>query len=116
MRFKIDENLPAELATVLQDSGHAAHTVEQEGLSGAPDPQIIAASDAEGRILLTLDKGIANQLRYPRTTHRGVVLFRPRSVGRGAVLTFVTKHLATLAELPIQDRITVVSESGIRIR
>jgi len=116
VKFKIDENLADELAAVLRNMGHAAHTVEEEGLSGAPDPSIIAAAEAEGRVLLTLDKGIAGQLRGSATNHKGVVLFRPKSVGRGAVLTFVARHLTALTALPIQDRITVVTENGIRIR
>jgi hypothetical protein len=35
MRFKIDENLPAEIAEMLLARGHAADTVTQEELSGA---------------------------------------------------------------------------------
>ena len=116
MKFKLDENLPAELAEVLRGMGHAADTVEDEGLSGAPDLQILTAAEEEGRVLLTLDKGIANQLRHPGTAHKGVVLFRPRSVGRGVVLAFVKQHLAAFMALPIQNRITVVTENGIRIR
>ncbi len=96
--------------------GHDAQTVEEEGLSGTPDAKIIAAAETEARILLTLDKGIANQLRYPSTTHHGVVLFRPNAAGRGSALAFVMRHLEALTSLPIQDRITVVTERRIRIR
>ena len=116
MRFKVDENLPAEVAESLRASGHVADTVEDEGLRGAPDEKVVAASAADGRVLFTLDKGIANRLRYPSATHRGVVLFRPKSVGRGAVLVFVREHLEVLTSLPIENRITVVTENGIRIR
>jgi predicted nuclease of predicted toxin-antitoxin system len=34
MRFKIDENLPAELAELLRVVGYDAATVVQEGLGG----------------------------------------------------------------------------------
>ncbi len=38
------------------------------------------------------------------------------AVGRRAVLTFVRGHLKAVTEHPIEGRITVVSERGIRIR
>ncbi len=60
MKFKIDENLPSELAADLHEWGHDADTVFDEGLSGTADTRLMAVSSAEGRILLTMDKGIAN--------------------------------------------------------
>jgi len=40
MRFKLDENLPVEVASLLEDAGHDAHTVNHEKLCGAPDSKI----------------------------------------------------------------------------
>ena len=37
MKFKIDENLPAELAADLRAAVHEADTVHDEGLTGAAD-------------------------------------------------------------------------------
>ena len=37
MRFKIDENLPGELAADLRQAGHEADTVSDQGMSGAAD-------------------------------------------------------------------------------
>lgn len=34
MRFKVDQNLPVELAEALRAAGHDAHTVYEEGLAG----------------------------------------------------------------------------------
>ena len=53
MRFKIDENLPAEVAQILRSLGHVADTVDEEGLAGSPDPELIAAATADNRILMT---------------------------------------------------------------
>ena len=116
MKFKIDENLPAEVAEQLRALGHEASTVVQEGLTGAPDSAIVAAAAAETRILLKLDKGIANLLRHPTATHHGVVLFRPGSLGRRSVLEFVDERLPALLGLPLDGKITVVTERGIRSR
>lgn len=42
MKFKIDENLPIELAGLLQDEGYDASTIYSEFLKGAKDPTVIA--------------------------------------------------------------------------
>jgi predicted nuclease of predicted toxin-antitoxin system len=63
VKFKLDENLPVELATDLRGLGHDADTVTDEGLRGAADPAVVDAALAADRILFTLDKGIANLQR-----------------------------------------------------
>jgi predicted nuclease of predicted toxin-antitoxin system len=87
VRFKLDKNLPVELASDLRAMGHDTDTVIDEGLGGAMDPAVVEAASIADRILLTLDKGIADARTQPRAT---VVLFRPDSSGRRAVLSFAS--------------------------
>lgn len=65
MRVKLDENLPVTLAARLQDLGHDADTVKDEGLSGHPDESVWRAAQQEGRFLVTqdLDSPIRASLR-----------------------------------------------------
>ena len=116
MTFKVDENLPVELAEDLRGLGHGCDTVVGEGLCGAPDPVVVEAARGEGRVLLTLDKGIADIVRYPVHGHAGVVLFRPDSAGRRAVLLFVRARLSELLEMPLAGQLTIVGPSRIRVR
>ncbi len=116
MKFKIDENLPVDLVADLNRAGHDADTVVDENLAGAADPIVVAAALREGRILLTLDKGIASLIQHPVNTHAGVVSFRPGASGRSAVLDFIRSHLAELLVLELANRVTVVSEGRIRVR
>jgi predicted nuclease of predicted toxin-antitoxin system len=116
VKFKLDENLPFELVTDLQGMGHDADTVVDEGLGGADDPTVVDAAFASDRILLTLDKGIANLGRYPVHQHAGVVLFRPNTSGRGAVIAFVRERLHKVLEMDLANRLTVVGPSRIRFR
>ena len=116
MRFKIDENLPGELAADLRELGHEADTVYDEKLAGTKDPVLIATVSAEERILLTLDKGIANLQQYPARSHAGVVLFRPTRSGRGTVLAFIRERLSDLLALDLKNRLTVVGTERIRVR
>ena len=116
MKFKLDENLPTELVADLSERGHDADTVMDEGLRGAPDPAVVQAAHRADRVLLTLDKGIANLQRYPIAQQAGVVLFRPDTLGRRAVLAFVRKHLPRVLELDLHGRLTVVGPNRIRFR
>jgi predicted nuclease of predicted toxin-antitoxin system len=77
MRFKVDENLPAEIRDDLRAIGHEAETVTDEGMAGAPDAALLSKVQAEARVFLTLDKGIANIRTYPPQQYSGIVLFRP---------------------------------------
>jgi hypothetical protein len=68
-------------------------------LAGASDPEVLAAAHAEGRVLLTLDKGIASLRDYSPESLSGIVLFRPEAYGRGIVLRFVRERLADILAL-----------------
>ena len=116
MKFKLDENLPTELAADLRALGHDAETVLDEGLRGAADSTLVQVAAAEGRVLLTLDKGIANLLQYPPQEHAGLVLLRPDSSGRRAVLEFMRALLPRLLEMELQKKVTVAGPSRIRSR
>jgi predicted nuclease of predicted toxin-antitoxin system len=55
LKFKIDENLPAEYSAELRATGQDAETVGAEGLSGPEDGSLFEHCKREDRILVTLD-------------------------------------------------------------
>ncbi len=116
MRFKIDENLPAEIADDLKVAGHEADTVADQALAGAEDRLILSRVQSEGRAFLTMDKGVADVRAYPPLQYPGIILFRLRSAGHSSILSFVRKHLPTLLQLPLSGHLFVVSETSIRMR
>ena len=116
MKFKIDENLPHEIAGDLRAAGHEADTVVDEGMTGAPDSAILSLVQAEGRALLKMDKGIADIRLYPPHLYAGIILFRPAVTGRDATLAFVRQHLPALLQSNLNGHLYVVSEIGIRVR
>lgn len=63
MRFKLDENLDRRLATLLEEAGHEADGVSDEGLSGEPDTHIFEVCQTENRVLVTLDLDFSNTLQ-----------------------------------------------------
>jgi hypothetical protein len=116
VRFKLDENLPVELLDDLRVAGHEADGLHDEGLIEAPDSVVLDLVRRENRVLLTLDKGIADVRTYPPEVHAGIVLFRPPAVGRGSTLLFVRRHLASLFERELTGRLLVITDRGIRLR
>jgi predicted nuclease of predicted toxin-antitoxin system len=116
MKFKLDENLPLEIAGAFEALGHEIDTVQSEGLVGAPDIEILNHARAEGRILLTMDKGIADVRIFPPAEYPGIVLFRPSTSGCREVLRFVQEALTDLLSTDIAGRLVIVSPRGIRTR
>ena len=116
MQFKVYENLPAEVVDDLRAAGHEAETVTGQGLRGVDDPSLLAHVQREGRVLLTMDKGIADIRTFPPEQYAGIILLRPQSTGRRYVLRFVRRHLATLLQTELGGHLLIVSEAGIRIR
>ena len=114
MRFKLDENLPQELLEDLHRLGHDTDSVVSEGLAGSDDDKVVRATIDAGRILLTLDKGIPRVFQQKGET--GVVLFRPDSLGRKTVLSFIRSRLPVLLSIALEGQLTVVGPSRIRVR
>ncbi len=55
MKFKVDENLPTEYASILRGAGFEADSVSDEKLSGASDSVLSERCRTEDRVLMTLD-------------------------------------------------------------
>src|SRR5262245_44369986 len=102
MKFKIAENLPAELTLDLRAAGHEADTVSDQAMAGAEDVTILARVQSEGRALLTMDKGIADVRQYPPDQYAGIILFRPGTNGRSATLALVRQYLPTLLQADLK--------------
>jgi predicted nuclease of predicted toxin-antitoxin system len=62
-RFKLDENLPAEVGTVLRAAVHDAVSVLDQQLGGQPDEDVAAICRDEGRTVVTLDLHFADTPR-----------------------------------------------------
>jgi len=116
MKFKLDEHLPMEIADDLRHAGHDATTVVEQGHCGIEDSALMNVVKAEARVMLTMDKGIANVTAFPPASFAGIVLFRPHQTGRGAVLQFVRQHMPAVLSQIRAGSLIVVSDRGIRVR
>jgi predicted nuclease of predicted toxin-antitoxin system len=63
--FKVDEDLPAQVAEILNSHGHDARTVVAQGWQGFSDSAVWDGVQREKRWLVTADKGFADLRAYP---------------------------------------------------
>jgi predicted nuclease of predicted toxin-antitoxin system len=116
MKFKVDENLPIDVALILQQAGYQAETVFDEGLSGAEDAVIAETCQSEQRILITLDVGFADIRTYPPSQHPGMIVLRLDRQEKQNVLKIIRSIITLLTEKPIAGTLWIVSERQVRIR
>ncbi|MCX6045911.1 MAG: DUF5615 family PIN-like protein [Chloroflexi bacterium] len=76
MKFKVDENLPVEVADLLRQAGYDTATVFDEQLNGETDRTIAAVCRLEQRAILTLDIDFADIRTYPPGQYAGLIVLR----------------------------------------
>jgi len=76
MRLKLDENLGKTAADVLGAHGHDVQTVLGQGLSQAPDGEVIGVCQSEQRCLVTLDLDFGNPLVFDPAEYAGIAVLR----------------------------------------
>ena len=116
MKFKFDENLPIEVANLLEQAGQEASTVYDQGLVGAVDENVAEVCQAEARILVTLDLDFADIRAYPPEEYPGIIVMRLKQQDKPYVLNIATRWIKVLADEVIENRLWVVDEQKIRIR
>ncbi len=116
MRFKIDENLPVEVAELLCARGHEADTVGQENLAGTADTEIYAVCLREGRIIITLDLDFADIRHYPPAQGAGIIVLRLERQRKEHVLRFLPRLLRLLESETLTGCLCIMDEIRTRIR
>jgi predicted nuclease of predicted toxin-antitoxin system len=116
IQIKVDEDLPNLVIQLLRDKGYAATGAVEQGMGGWKDPELWQAVQAEGRFLITADKGFADTRLYPPGAHAGVLLLRPDEDGIRPMLTLLQSVLSSFSLDALAGTVTVVTPRGIRIR
>jgi len=116
LKFKVDENLPAEHAAMLRDAGHEADTVADQRLTGSDDAGLFERCQAEGRILLTLDLDFGNVRAYPPKSHFGVVVFRSRTQDKPTLIALLKRLLPVFSNRSPKQQLWIVENDRIRYR
>jgi predicted nuclease of predicted toxin-antitoxin system len=116
MKFKIDENMPVEVVTVLCDHGHDAIGVVEQNLAGAADVVVANVCKTEQRVLMTLDLDFADIRAYPPEEHSGIIVVRPK-VQTVPSIVGLTEHVVRLLESSSPfGQLWVLDDFHVRIR
>jgi predicted nuclease of predicted toxin-antitoxin system len=115
MRFKLDENLPQDLADVLKAGGHDVHTVGAEGLAGAKDASILTACRNEGRAIITFDLDFADIRTYPPADYPGLIVLRLSSQAARHTVAVLSQAIRLLSTEPLSGHLWVVEDAQVRI-
>lgn len=116
MKVKLDENLPARLAVLLESAGHAVDTVAAEGLTGKADADVWAAARRDNRFLITQDLDFSDVRQYRPGTHAGLLLVRLREPGANALLERVSTAIQEHGLESLSGCFVVLTERKLRIR
>ena len=116
LRLKLDENLPRRIEPALRGLGCDVETAVSEGLAGASDPDLLAACQAEDRVLVTLDLDFADIRAYPPGSHRGVWVLRPATQVFASVLNVALAGVRLAAVERTTGQLWVIDEKRVRIR
>ncbi len=116
MKFKVDENLPVEVARLLQASGFDAITVLEQDLGGRPDSNIAQVCQQENRILVTIDLDFADIRAYPPAEFPGLIVMRLSRQDKFHVLDVCQRLIHVFDREQIEQRLWIVEDHRLRIR
>ena len=115
MRIKLDENLPARLASLLHALGHDVDTVRDEQLQGSDDPTVWKAAQNERRFFITQDLDFSDIRQFRPGTHDGILLLRLRVPGRTVIASRLLSIFQNEDVESWQRCFVVVTDRKIRV-
>jgi predicted nuclease of predicted toxin-antitoxin system len=115
VRLKLDENPGDRGADILRQAGHDVSSVRAQGLSGAPDSQVIEVCRRETRCLVTLDRGFGHTLVFDPSRYPGIAILRlPSRPTPDDLYAAIRTLISGLERRSIQGRLWTVQRGRIR--
>ena len=116
MKFKIDENLPIEVAELLRQTGYDAATVLEQDLGGSADTDLASLCQEERRVFVTLDTDFGDIRAYPPEQFYGLIVLRLKRQDKPYVLQIFSRLIRIFSTEPLERHLWIVEEDRIRIR
>jgi predicted nuclease of predicted toxin-antitoxin system len=116
MKFKVDENLPIEIAQLLREAGHDVYSVHEQGLVGAKDRVLAEVCQSENRAMVTLDTHFADIRTYPPEKYSGLIVLRLARQDKPHVLEVMSRALKLLSSETLEGKLWIVDERRVRVR
>ena len=116
MKFKVDENLPIEVAQLLGEAGHDVYSVHEQGLVGAKDHILAEVCQSENRVMVTLDTHFADIRTYPPENYPGLIVLRLAQQDKPHVLKVIRGVLKLFLSETLEGKLWIVDEKKVRVR
>ncbi|MCI0528220.1 MAG: DUF5615 family PIN-like protein, partial [Nitrospira sp.] len=116
MNFKIDENLPLEIAAFLTEAGHSAITVFDQSIGGSTDSKVMTVCIQEDRALVTLDLDFSDIRSYPPRNFPGIIVLRAVNQSKWSLIELSRQILPVLATESLKGQLWIVEPGRVRIR
>jgi predicted nuclease of predicted toxin-antitoxin system len=116
MKFKVDENLPVEVAELLRDFGYDATTVLEQQLGGASDKNVAAICREEDRVIVTIDLDFSDIRTYPPQDFAGLIVLRLTRQDKFHVMAVFMRLIPLLTREKLDRKLWIVEDNRIRIR
>jgi len=119
MRFLTDENIHADVIRELRQANYEVFSVQDVGLSGHKDHEILEYSEKQDLILISGDKDFGGLIEFGTLWGHGrVILLRYNLINVSQMVQGIVEVVKREAEiLGTGDPVVIVlSESGYRIR
>ncbi len=116
MKFLLDMGISPSLVPVLEEWGHQARHLVQEGQVTLEDPAVLAKARAERAVLLTHDLGFGDLLSAGGESLPSVVLFRLRNMRPERVAAAMRRVLDGCSEALERGAVVSVGEKLVRVR
>jgi predicted nuclease of predicted toxin-antitoxin system len=116
VKFKVDKNLPIEVAQPLREAGHDVYSVHDQGLVGAKDQVLAEVCRSENRIMVTLDAHFADIRTYPPENYSGLIVLRLERQDKPHVLEVMQRVLKLFSTETLEGKLWIVDEKRVRVR
>lgn len=116
MRFLLDQNVSPKVTAYLRALGHDAVDTRDLGLQRVRDATLWQQARAEGRILITFDRGFSDLRHYPGGFGPGLIVLRLTRAASAVVFARLTDLLQRFSAEQIQDCLITITDTKIRFR
>jgi predicted nuclease of predicted toxin-antitoxin system len=116
-RFLVDEDLPRSLARLLREAAFSVEDVRDVGLRGRSDDEVFRYATSNSLTLLTGDLGFANILRFPLSTHSGIIVVRfPNELPATRLNQAILDGLRSLGDEEYAGSLAILEPGRVRLR
>lgn len=104
----MDENIPQMVVRTLREMGHDVLDIRGTPEEGIPDDILWKKVQHEGRLLITTDRGFAQQRGQP---HHGILIVRLRHPNRRKIYQRVMQAITQFKEEEWSDLLVVMRDN-----